>query len=307
MRKYNRVMAGRGGEYLPECIAGGFIGVNFGIPIDLSNYLYDDWRAFNKELIPVYLEQHPGKARVAAGLSCGFTWTIIRGLSEGDVIISPDGKGRYHVGEIAGGYLFVQGTNLPHRRPVTWYPNTFDRSDMSEALRRSTGSIGTCCDVTTHAIELQTLIGGQRPAELVSTNPDVEDASAFALEKHLEDFLVANWSSTALGRTHDIFTIDGESVGQQFSTDTGLIDVLAVSKDGRELLVVELKKGRASDQVVGQVQRYMGYVLDELAEEHQRVRGVIIALEDDLRIRRALRVAPDIRFMRYKITFNLYE
>jgi len=35
---------------------------------------------------------------------------------------------------------------------------------------------------------------------------------------------------------------------------------------------VELKKGRASDVVVGQIQRYMGYVLQELAEEHQKVK-----------------------------------
>ncbi len=67
----------------------------------------------------------------------------------------------------------------------------------------------------------------------------------------------------------------------------------------------ESPKGRASDVVVGQIQRYMGYVLDELAENDQRVSGVIIALEDDLRIRRALRVASGIRFFRYQVSFAL--
>jgi RecB family endonuclease NucS len=43
------------------------------------------------------------------------------------------------------------------------------------------------------------------------------------------------------------------------------IDILAVSKDGTCLLVVELKRGRASDVVVGQALRYIGYVQDELA------------------------------------------
>lgn len=37
--------------------------------------------------------------------------------------------------------------------------------------------------------------------------------------------------------------------------------------------------------IVGQIQRYMSYVLEELAEENQEVKGVIIALEDDLRIK----------------------
>ena len=56
-------------------------------------------------------------------------------------------------------------------------------------------------------------------------------------------------------------------VGQQYPTDTGYIDILAVSKDNKELLVIELKKGRASDVVVGQIQRYMGYILEEIAEK----------------------------------------
>jgi restriction system protein len=60
--------------------------------------------------------------------------------------------------------------------------------------------------------------------------------------------------------------------------------------------VVELKKGRVSDNVVGQIQRYMGYVLEELAEENQTVKGVIIGLEDDLKIRRALSVTHNIEF-----------
>jgi restriction system protein len=70
---------------------------------------------------------------------------------------------------------------------------------------------------------------------------------------------------------------------------------------------VELKKGRASDAVVGQILRYMGFVQEELAEEEQSVRGVIIALDDDQRIRRALAVVPDIDFYRYQISFDLVK
>jgi restriction system protein len=73
------------------------------------------------------------------------------------------------------------------------------------------------------------------------------------------------------------------------------------------LLVVELKRGRASDVVVGQIQRYMGYVKDELAEQGQQVKGVIIALEDDLKLRRALSVAQNIEFYRYQLSFKLVK
>ena len=69
--------------------------------------------------------------------------------------------------------------------------------------------------------------------------------------------------------------------------------------------ILELKKGRASDSVVGQIQRYMGYIRDEIAEEGQSVKGVIIALEDDMSIKRALSVTNNIEFYRYKVKFDL--
>ena len=42
-------------------------------------------------------------------------------------------------------------------------------------------------------------------------------------------------------------------------------------------------------------------------EADQQVKGVIIALEDDLRIRRALSVAQNIEFYRYQLSFKLIK
>ncbi|MHB1863798.1 MAG: endonuclease NucS domain-containing protein [Gemmatimonadaceae bacterium] len=305
MKACNRVMAARQSVYAGQSFQEGFIGVDYGIPVDLTSHLSENWKDFNREFIPVYLGAHAGKTRIAAGLACGFVWTMAMGLKEGDVGITPDGTGRYRAGAISGPYRYAADQILPHRRPVRWFSQPFDRSDMSEALQRSTNSTGTCCDVTAYGEELDRLIGGQSGPALIATDPAVEDASVFAMVKHLEDVLVSNWSNTELGKRYDIYTLDGEQVGQQFPSDTGPIDILAISKDGKELLVVELKKGRASDVVVGQTQRYMGYVLDELAEAHQTVKGVIIALDDDVRIRRALRVAAGIDFFRYQVNFTL--
>ena len=161
--------------------------------------------------------------------------------------------------------------------------------------------------ITKHAIEIESYISGNSAPTLTSSDETVEDPSVFALEKHLEEFLVKNWMNTELGKRYDIYQEDGELVGQQYPSDTGPIDILAISKDKKELLVVELKKGRASDSVVGQIQRYMGYVLEELAEDNQSVKGVIIALEDDLKIKRALSVANNIEFFRYQLSFKLYK
>lgn len=305
MTDYYRIMLGKKSMHVDECVQGGFIGAEFDIHEDLTNQLPENWRDFNKKYIPEYLKNVPGKTKVAAGLACGMLWTICRGVNEGDIVLCPNGMGMYHVGQVAGGYYYAPGSNLPHRRRVTWRNELISRQAMSEELKRSTGFVGTVANVTRFAAEISALLSGPVGPTIISADPNVEDASTFALEKHLEDFLVSNWKGTILGNTHSIYEVDGEKVGQQYPTDTGPMDVLAVSKDGKELLVVELKRGRASDTVVGQVQRYMGYVLEQLAEPGQTVKGAIIAFDDDIRIKRALSVAPNIDFYRYQVQFKL--
>ena len=305
MKEFYRVMLGKGSMYSQECREQGFIGADFGIQHDLTGHLPEDWREFNKEFIPVYLQANPGKSKIGAGLSCGFLWSICKKVKVGDIVLSPDGKGKYFVGEVQSDYRSVHGANQPHQRQVHWLTETIDRSEMSDSLKNSTGSIGTVSQVSKYREELEGLIKGEVPKPvLISTDETIEDPAVFALEKHLEDFLIANWSQTPLGKEYDIYQ-EEENFGRQFPTDTGPIDILAISKDKQVVLVVELKKGRASDSVVGQIQRYMGYIAEEIAEEHQKVRGVIIALEDDLRIRRALKVAPNIDFYRYEVKFDL--
>jgi len=135
----------------------------------------------------------------------------------------------------------------------------------------------------------------------------LQATSTFALEKHLEDFLVENWSSTELGQRYDIYEEAGEIVGQQYPTDTGPIDILATSKDKKEFLVIELKKGRPTDSVVGQISRYMGFVSGEKARNGESVKGIIVGLEDDLKLQRALMVTPNIEFYSYEVNFRLIK
>ena len=300
-------MLGAKSIHAEECFKGNFIGADFTIKEDLSKNLPDNWRDFNKHFIPVYLNNLPQKSKVSAGLSCGALWTVSKGINIGDIVLCPNGSGSYYVGEVLDTYSYHPGQILPHRRTVKWYTNLLERSAMSDQLKNSTGSIGTVSDITKYAEEIERLISGNRPPTLISTDQTVEDPAIFALEKHLEDFLVQNWKQTELGKHYDIYEEDGELVGQQYQSDTGPIDILAISKDKKELLVVELKKGRVSDSVVGQIQRYMGYVQEELAEEGQKVKGVIIALEDDLRIKRALAVTNNIDFYKYQVNFKLYK
>ncbi|GAA0752218.1 DUF91 domain-containing protein [Sphingomonas sp. ABOLD] len=308
MKNYYRVMLGRKSMHARECFEGGFIGTDFGIHEDLSGKLPESVRPFNRAYAPIYLQLHPEKSKVAAGLACAAIWTVSKMLRPGDILLSPDGTGRYRVGAIEGEYWYATGAVLPHRRTVIWHDIYIDRAAMSEPLRNSTGSIGTVSNINVHAEEIESLIGGLpaiSPQPIMTSEGLVEDAVAFGMEKHLEDFLVANWGQTELGRDWEIYADEGELVGQQFPTDTGALDILAISKDRKRLLVVELKKGRASDAVVGQILRYMGYVQEELAEAGQTVEGAVIALDDDQRIRRALAMVPAVRFYRYRVSFQL--
>ena len=226
------------------------------------------------------------------------------GIQDGDYVVAPSSTGTLHVGQVTGPYEFADGEELRHRRPVSWQLGSIARDEMSAELQRSTTYPGTVANISAHLAEITRLL--QTAPDSVSGGPTIEDPVEFALEKYLEEFLVDNWAKTDLGKAYDIYRDnEGTQIGRQYLCDTGPLDILAISKDGSHLLVVELKRGKASDTVVGQIQRYMGYIQDQVAEPAQTVRGVIIALDDDLRIKRALSVAPSIDFYRYKLDFKL--
>lgn len=307
MVTYYRVMLGKQSVHATECLEGNFIGADYGVTDDLTDKLSDSWREFNSNYIPVFLEKNPGKSRIAAGLACGALWVVAKGMQRGDIVICPVGSGYYHVGVIVGEYYHAPGHNLPHRRTVNWLPQVLERTTFSTGLRNATGVVVTVCNLTRagYASEIERLLGSSSNSAVDREPSEYDDDVAFSMEKHLEDFLVTNWGITSLGQAYDIYQEEGELVGQQYQTDTGPLDILAISKDRKKLLVVELKKGRASDAVVGQTLRYMGYVMDQLASDGQTVEGAIIALEDDTKIRRALLAAQNIRFYRYKVSFTL--
>lgn len=306
MTSYWIVRQGKGGINAQEMIESGYLGVDFIGDYDIRPYLGQGSDAFRGSLNGTYQELYPGATKIAAGLAMGRLWAACEAIQEGDVVLVPKPGRTYQFGVVASGYEYHPGTALPHRRRVNWR-GSFDRDDMSPALASLAGTKQTVLELAAHAVELAQLTGVTDSAPVMEAviASEVEEQLAFQMEKQLEDFLVHNWRSTALGREYDIYEEDGQIAGQQYPTDTGPMDILAVSKDGKRVLVVELKRGRASDAVVGQIQRYMGFVQDTMLEPGQEVEGLIIALEDDKKIRRALLVAPNVRFMRYRVEFHL--
>lgn len=132
-----------------------------------------------------------------------------------------------------------------------------------------------------------------------------EESAEFALEAHLEEFLLGNWQSIDWGRPLELWRgPDGQS-GHQFSTPVGRLDFLCADASNGSLVVVELKRGRPSDRIVGQIMRYIGYVQVHMAAPGQAVEGLIIGHDADDALRYAVSAVPKIGLMTYQIAFTL--
>ncbi len=153
---------------------------------------------------------------------------------------------------------------------------------------------------------MATLEGEDVAEELVTELASADKAAQFALERHLHDFLVDNWPNTELGREWEIYNREGEpEAGVEFACNVGRIDILARHKtDRNSWLVVELKRGHASDYVVGQILRYMGWVKDHMCVGGS-VKGLIISFEVDDRLHYAVRAVPNLSLKTYRIDFQL--
>lgn len=124
----------------------------------------------------------------------------------------------------------------------------------------------------------------------------------FYMEKQLEDFLIQNWGKTELGKKYELIIEDGELRSQQFRTDIGPIDILARDKESKGYVVIELKKNQTSDDTVGQLTRYMGWVKKKFNAD---VKGIIIAGQHDKKLEYALGMVPNTEILIYEVDFKL--
>lgn len=77
-------------------------------------------------------------------------------------------------------------------------------------------------------------------------------------------------------------------VGRQYATASGPIDLLAEDSNGL-YVVIELKRGRASDRVIGQVARYLTWVADRLSNgKKEKVRGIVVGTDYDHKFANAI-------------------
>jgi hypothetical protein len=155
---------------------------------------------------------------------------------------------------------------------------------------------------------LDTVLGHYRDALSMPSAKAAADAAGqgiFYMEKQLEDFIIQNWDNTELGKELDLIIEDGVVVSQQYRTEVGPIDILAKDKTTGAHVVIELKKNQTSDDTVGQLARYMGWVKEKKGDDE--VRGIIIAGQYDTRLDYALKIVPNAEVFIYEVSFKLRE
>jgi len=124
--------------------------------------------------------------------------------------------------------------------------------------------------------------------------PEVPLASV-SIEADLRSYLAKNPQVLGYGLS---------LVKEEYDTnEVGRMDLLLKDKKNG-YVVVETKKGRSSDRVVGQILRYMGWVKKNLGG---KVKGIIIAAEPDKRLEYSLLILPNVQVKYYQVKFELFD
>ena len=82
------------------------------------------------------------------------------------------------------------------------------------------------------------------------------ESMEFVMERYLEEFIEENFYKINFGAKLELYQ-DEENNGRQYSTLVGNIDLLAMDRNKKKFVIIELKKGKSNDVVVGQILRYL--------------------------------------------------
>lgn len=156
-------------------------------------------------------------------------------------------------------------------------------------------------------LDLQTIVSSYKQCLDITVKDETSDLSKglFYMESQLEDFIIQNWDESELGKKYELIYEDGDLKSQQYLTDIGKIDILAKDKSDGSYVVIELKRNQTSDDTVGQVTRYMGWIEDKLGDSD--VKGIIIAGKYDEKLYYAQKMLKNIEVFLYEVNFKLNE
>lgn len=148
------------------------------------------------------------------------------------------------------------------------------------------------------------------PKDTIS--PKVTEIEEESIEKHWEVFedyyqkiINKNFSMLFPELRYADEEMQNGKNGKYDTGEVGEMDFLCLDNNNN-YVVLELKK-RGTDQTVGQICRYMGWVLENLAEENQKVLGLIVLEDKDVKLEYALKIVPSIKLKKIEINLKIKD
>jgi restriction system protein len=258
-----------------------------------------------EELSMAVASTYPDKPAGTKGLYANMVWAFYHEICPGDFILARRGrKTLAAVGKVSQLAFYAPGKCPFHEHPnflgVSWQEQPCNKVFPEIVFPMPT--LGELSDV-----QFRNFLEGSGLQPISSEALEAtEDPSAFVLEKYLEDFIVGNFQMIFKGELK-IYEDADRNDGQQYVTDIGPIDILAFEPKSNSFVVIELKKGRPSDQVIGQILRYMGWVKQNLCLGGQAIKGLIICRDPDPKLTYALEMTNNIDVRYYSVSFKLRE
>jgi restriction system protein len=231
-------------------------------------------------------------------------WAFSHDITVGDVIVARKGlQTLMGVGEV-----LAPATYMPERNPNIDHPRWLSVSWRQEPRGRRLPEPRSNWRPTVVEISpeiYETVLDGINQATPGDDGLVNGTAFRFAYEEELQNFIVGNWRH--IFPNLDFYEEDGAVGGVPFeTTDVGAIDILAVDRTTNDFVVIELKRNRSSDVVVGQMLRYMGWVKKNLCNG-RGIRGLIICREHDRKLTYAASMLHNVELKYYKVTFELVD
>lgn len=124
-------------------------------------------------------------------------------------------------------------------------------------------------------------------------------------EKAFEEYLEQNWRKTPFARMGITLSQRDRHgyPGRQVLTPVSTIDLLGFQRKEHCWWVFELKRRNTGDVVVGQISRYLGWILQNRASNHEHAVGAIIAPKINPKLRYALKANPKLSLWTYDSSF----
>ena len=259
----------------------------------------------HETLIAAVASAYPDKPNATKSLFVNMLWSFYHEIKLGDVVIARKGrKILAAIGKVMKAGFYAPGRNPYLASPDKLHPNFLEIEWLDQSRNKVFPNIVFPMHSVYELTESQYLSLVEEPTPELFTTSAVENQNEFVLEKYLEEFIVSNFNTIFKGKLKIYEDTEGID-GQQYSTDIGPIDILAVEQASNSFVVIELKKGRPSDKVVGQILRYMGWVKQNLCTDGQAVKGLVICRDPDPKLTYALTMVNNIDVRYYGVSFTL--